>query len=296
MNAVLQQQHFTPEEQLDRRNWIGGSDAAAAINMNPYRSPYDLWQEKLGLVPPFEGNEATLWGKLHEPVIRQQYAERTGNVVRLPEGVIKHPTIPFAAVHPDGIVPESKRLYEGKTARYSDGWGQDGTDEVPQHYLIQCQHGMGCLGYDVTDLAVLIGGSELRIYTIEADKELQALIFAQEAKFWDCVRHNIPPALDVTRHDAVEVLKRMYPGTDGTSVDATEQAIAARMQYEEQGLIEKNAKALKEEAKAIMLNLMGGSTYLRFLDGKSFRRAIVNREAYTVAASSYIDGRIIKSK
>ena len=36
------------EEWLQHRNRIGGSDAAAIVNMNPYRSNMELWQIKTG--------------------------------------------------------------------------------------------------------------------------------------------------------------------------------------------------------------------------------------------------------
>ena len=42
-----------------RSRYIGGSDAAAVVNLNPYSSPYSLWAEKTGKVPCFEGNLAT---------------------------------------------------------------------------------------------------------------------------------------------------------------------------------------------------------------------------------------------
>ncbi len=39
-------------EWLQNRKKIGGSDAAAVIGMNPYKSNIDLWKEKTGQVIP----------------------------------------------------------------------------------------------------------------------------------------------------------------------------------------------------------------------------------------------------
>ena len=36
----------------DRKNHIGGSDAASCIGMNPYKDNVTLWEEKMGLVDP----------------------------------------------------------------------------------------------------------------------------------------------------------------------------------------------------------------------------------------------------
>ena len=298
MNAVLtfapQGQVFTPEALLDRRKWIGGSDAAAAIGLNPYRSQFDLWQEKLGLVEPFKGNEATLWGQLHEPVVRQQYAERLNKVVRLPTETVFHPQIKWMGCHPDGVT-EDRRLYEGKTARYADNWGEELTDQIPEHYLIQCQHSMIVTGLLVTDVAVLIGGNELRFYEVAADTDLQTMIVEGEAKFWDYVENNRAPPPDLTRADAVKVLQRMYPGSNGQSIEADEAMIKARDQYTVASENAKLAAEMKDEAKAQMLAFMGENTFLTFPTGGKLRRQITSRKPYSVAATSFMDFRSVKA-
>ena len=50
-----------------RQKSIGGSDASAILGMNSYCSPYTVWADKLGKLPPKEDNEAMfppLGGKL----------------------------------------------------------------------------------------------------------------------------------------------------------------------------------------------------------------------------------------
>lgn len=41
-----------------RRNGIGGSDAAVIVGLNPYRSRLELYADKLGLMPEREDSEA----------------------------------------------------------------------------------------------------------------------------------------------------------------------------------------------------------------------------------------------
>ena len=43
-----------------RRKSIGGSDAASIIGLNPWCSPYAVWADKLGRIPPKEDNEAMI--------------------------------------------------------------------------------------------------------------------------------------------------------------------------------------------------------------------------------------------
>ena len=46
---------MTRDEWLeDRRKSIGGSDAAAVIGLNRYRTPMEVYADKLGALPPKE--------------------------------------------------------------------------------------------------------------------------------------------------------------------------------------------------------------------------------------------------
>ena len=70
----------------------------------------------------------------------------------------------------DGTL-NAKKLLECKTANlYSQGdWGEPGTDAIPLPYLCQCLWYLGITNLPEIDVAVLLGGSDLRIYTITRD-------------------------------------------------------------------------------------------------------------------------------
>lgn len=176
----------------DRQSGIGGSDAAAALGLSKWKTPYALWQEKRGEAGEQEDNESMLWGRALEPVIRQHYAERTGRVVRVPEGILHHPQHAFMLANLDGVTDDG-RLLEVKTARSGQDWGEAGTDMVPQAYLLQVQHYMAVTALPVADVAVLISGSDFRLYEVPADPELQAMIIEGEAAFWQRVVEGVPP-------------------------------------------------------------------------------------------------------
>lgn len=285
---------LTAEQHTERRNSIGSSDAAAAIGLNPYFSSIELWQEKRGTAPPFQGNESTKWGQLLEPAVRQEYAEQTGRVVRLPPDTIVHPDVPFITCHPDGVT-DDRRLYEGKCARFPDNWGEHGSDEIPEHYLIQVQHALMVTRLPVCDVAVLIGGADFRIYEVGADLALQGTILEAEREFWVHVQKGTQPKFDASAPGAIAVLKKLYPGTNGKSVKANDACIAARARFEVAKAQEKDGKEAADTAKAQMLEFMGEASILTFPDGKGLRRAEVNRKAYTVGATKYMDARIVKA-
>jgi putative phage-type endonuclease len=85
-----------------RRTGFGGSEAAAALGLNRYSSPYKLFCEKLGLIPDFVGNEPTRWGKLLEDVVANEAARRLGaDTVLTPTAMYRSKTWPWMLANPD---------------------------------------------------------------------------------------------------------------------------------------------------------------------------------------------------
>ena len=287
------------EEQLaERQSGLGGSDAAPALGLSPYKSALELFIEKRE--PRRAPSEAMLaafrWGTLLEPVIRQEYASMTGRVVRVPAGTLRHPKHQFVLAHLDGVTDDA-RVFEAKTARSADGWGKSGTDEVPHHYLVQVQHYLAITGFAVADIAVLIGGNDFRIYEVPADEELQAMVIDAEHEFWQHVQKGEPPAPDFNRNDVHDLMRRLYPGTDGRTLIADDDAVHHRKVYENAVATAKQYQQLADASKAHLLYVMGGAARLQFPgDNVELRRKEVTRKEYTVAASRFIDARFTKIK
>jgi putative phage-type endonuclease len=286
---------LSPEQIAARMTGLGGSDSAAALGLSRYKSAVDLFLEKRGEIAPVVESAPMRWGQLLEPAIRQEYAERTGRVVRLPTETLRHERLPFILAHPDGIT-DCRRLYEGKTARFADGWGEEGSDEIPNEYLLQVQHNMLVVGVFVADVAVLIGGSDFRLYEVPADPELQELIVAGESDFWQRVEQNRQPAPDFESAGIRETLRRLYPGTDGKRVVATAEHRSWRQVYDEASAKASVYTAAADAARAHLQYEMGEAALLAFDDGRALRRKVVKRKGYTVEASEYLDVRFVNDK
>ncbi len=186
----------------ERRKGIGGSDVAAILGLNPWKTAYQVYQEKRKEVEDWEGNAATDWGKRIEPAIRQWYSDETGRCVRLPDKILFHEKYPFMLASLDGFTDDPRGV-EIKTARSGKGWGDPGTSEIPDYYALQVQHYMIVTGFPVFDVPVSIAGGSPEIYEVQADKELHEMIIEVEAKFWQMVIHGNPP--DVTTYaDAIQ--------------------------------------------------------------------------------------------
>lgn len=278
-----------------RKHGIGGSDAAVALGLSPWKSALELWREKRGEGESTEETEPMRWGTLLEPVIRQEYSNRTGRVVRVPTDTMAHTGHPHMLAHPDGLT-DDLRLFEAKTARSAQGWGEPGTDAIPQPYLIQVQHYLFVTGYMVADVAVLIGGSEYRQYEVPADAELQEMITEGEHDFWLRVKSGTPPEPDLGSARSLEIVRKLFPGTNGERLSADAALEHWRAVYDQACERRESYSAAADAAKAHLLYAMGEAAELVFPDGKALRRRLQKRKGYTVAESSYIDARFVGLK
>src|SRR5690606_38820092 len=74
---------------MDRSEWlewrkkgIGGSDAAAIVGLDKYRSAFDVYAEKVGLKAEEPDNEAMRQGRDLEQYVAERFMEATGKRVR----------------------------------------------------------------------------------------------------------------------------------------------------------------------------------------------------------------------
>lgn len=227
----------------ERKSGVGGSDAPAILGISPWRTPLQVYLEKRGELEGQPENEAMRWGTALEPVIRQRYADETGRRVVVPVKMLRHPKRHYMIANLDGIAADN-RVLEVKTSRSSDNWGDPGTDEVPAPYLAQVQHYLAVTGFEVADVAVLIGGSDFRIYEVPADIELQEMIIEKEARFWEMVQAGTPPEVQ-SYADAVALFgKRSLPSI----IQATPEALDAHFRLSN---IKEQIEALKAREDAL---------------------------------------------
>lgn len=178
-----------------RRQGIGGSDIAAIVGLNPWKGPCDVYLEKV-MGTNVEESTAMEWGtRLEEPIARK-YAE-----VKCVELAHAEPRVGakdhYRATF-DRISPSKPGLVEIKTAGRDDGWGLEGSDDIPANYHAQVTWYCGIGGFDAADVAVLFTASRrFAIYTVPFDEELFGLYCQQADHFWDSyVLPKVPPPPD----------------------------------------------------------------------------------------------------
>ncbi len=249
---------------LARKQGIGGSDAAAVLGLSKYKTPFDIYEDKLGLRPPTPDNNAMKWGRNLEPLVRAEYANQNNKVVVTPEKILTHPKYNFILANLDGYT-EDNRIVEIKTSRYESAWGDAGTDQVPIEYILQVQHYMLVTGFDYADIAVLISGSEYRQYEIKADQELHEMMIEQYIDFWASVQNQTPPEPS-SYTDAIARYGRHSVANTVTASVEHEKAIQRLSEIKlQKDILEKE----EDELKGQIMVALGDNDTLVDLQGKA---------------------------
>lgn len=194
-----------------RRQGIGGSDVAAICGLSKYRSPLNVYLDKLGEIPPLEDNPKMKAGRMLEQVIADWFAEETGNKVWRQNAVFQSRDHSFMLANIDRWLPGQNAGLEIKnTSEYcKDDWA--GT-QAPTEYVLQCNHYMAVTGADRWYIAVLIGGWDFQWRIIERDEELIKNLTTIESDFWhNNVLAKEPPSYS---HQDTEYLKTAYPSSE----------------------------------------------------------------------------------
>ena len=192
---------LTAEQILERRRGIGSSEIAAVCGISSWGSPLSVWLSKTGQAA---ANDADVLhfdiGDALEPVCARWYARRMGELLEDPKRVFHHPDREWQCAMPDRLRKNDGRPVECKVSYTSEGWGDEGSDEVPQEYLCQVQWQLDVLGADFAHIAAIIG-RQFRVYTVRRDDDLIAALREAGERFWhDYVLTGVQPP--VTAHDA----------------------------------------------------------------------------------------------
>lgn len=230
----------------ERRKGIGGSDAAAALGISKWKTPFMLYLEKTGEIAQPDPGEAAYWGARLEEVVAEEFAIRTGKRVRRRNAIFVDPERPFMLANIDREVVGENAGLEVKT---TGAWGRGewADDRLPDAYFVQAQHYMSVMGWDRIYFAVLVGGQRFLWKEIPRDDEFIDLLREREAEFWQRVLDRDPPPVDGSEA-ASEILGRLYPEGKPETVALPPESEALIEQWETARAAEKEAAARKEEA------------------------------------------------
>ena len=193
---------------------LGGSDAAAIIGRNPWKTNVQLWEEKTGRSIPTDisGKPEVIYGKKAEAPLRELF------ILDYPEYEVYYKEYeglyqkdyPFLKASLDGELIEiesgRKGIYEGKTTNILQSMQREKwNDQIPYNYFCQVLHYFIVTGYDFAILKAqlkTVWDKEIRLatrhYPIERSNHLADIeyLFNAEVYFWTVnVLQDIKPNL-----------------------------------------------------------------------------------------------------
>lgn len=202
---------LTEEQLKERKTFIGSSDAAAVLGLSRWKTPLQLWGEKVGILKDeVDPEQLNIWlGNELEDVVARRFMLETGKKVQRVNSAIRSRDYPFLGANIDRSVVGEDAGLECKTA---SGWKAKewAGEEIPQEYIIQCYHCMAVTGKRKWYIAVLIGNEQFFWKEVLWDDSIIKQLIAREVSFWkDFVETKVQPSI-ITAKDS-ETLGKLYP-------------------------------------------------------------------------------------
>lgn len=232
----------------DRTRWMGlrrvgvtASEIAAVVGVAPpeYGSAWSVYAAKI-TGQEFQGDtDATLRGTHLEAYVADRFAAERPTLALGPGGLYHSKERPWQMATFDRLAFEARDKYAAlaaaesgelpywadfygkpvipvqiKTSATYEGWGPDGSDQIPVHYRAQCLQEM-----DVADAGEIIvptlfvGDWKLRVYRIVRDSDaVKDIMLLRKAavEFLDRVAHEDEPEIDWTPA-TTKALKTLRP-------------------------------------------------------------------------------------
>lgn len=286
---ILQAEVLADRKELSEAEWleirrkgIGGSDAGAIIGLNPYKSAYSVYCDKLNYSPEQEDNEAMRQGRDFEEYVAKRFCEKSGKRVKKCNYILRHPKYEFMLADVDRLIVGENAGLECKTTNVFNKTNYE-EGEIPLSHYVQCVHYMAVTGADRWYLATLVFGKKPFVKVIERDEnEIKHLIEAERLFWEENVLRKTEPVPDGSKR-AAEVIKSMYPyAAEEKECDlfAYERELGKILEYD--GKI-KELEAEREKAKQAIQAYMGEAALGTTASGykvtwKNQNRALIDAE------------------
>jgi putative phage-type endonuclease len=193
-----------------RKNGIGGSDVPAILGVSRFKTPHDVWLDKI--TPEINKIDSPRMkaGRKLESTIADWWAEDYGFQIRRDNKIRIHPTIPIlfgdldrTIISPDrgmGIL-EAKNT-NGRTFKQweAEGISMDYYFQIQHYFMVMPQVTWGAA-------AILVDGWDLKSMDLEPNKEIIDMLEAKLVTWWNkYVVPKVPPP-PINLNDT----KKMYP-------------------------------------------------------------------------------------
>lgn len=173
-----------------RRTKIGSSEAAAIMGVSPWKTPYQLWKQKIeGTSDPV--NQAMKRGIILEAEALKLFSAKM-NIYFKPDVIVSEER-PWQIASLDGISDDRSLIVEIKCG------GADLHDKaligvIPVYYMAQIQHQISVVN-PLKAFYCSFNGQEIVIIEVNPDVNFIKEMLDKEEKFWELLVNNEPPPL-----------------------------------------------------------------------------------------------------
>jgi putative phage-type endonuclease len=288
VTATLLLPHDAPrEEWLDRRReGVTASEIATILGISPWDSAFNLYWRKLGEIPEDFDNTAMSLGRHLEPWIADRWAEDHPEFVIAETGLWRHDERTWQMATPDRYLLDrhsEERDHDApleiKSAGSYDGWGDEGTDQIPAYYRAQVLWQLDTLGLSKAHVTCWFKQADRRRDYVAAYDIRDVDLMRQAAlEFLDQLADRTPPPVD--GHKAtLAALKQLHPKVEDREVEVP---IRLALDYEAACTNLRVAQLDKAELENRLRDLMGDAKYAYCAGQKVATRAVYDVSQYTV--------------
>lgn len=189
---------LTPEQIEFRKQAVFASDMPRIARLLPAKWDRvtwgDVWDEKLGLVPAWDGNATTRWGELVEPIIANTWAAQNGRKVKRNESSVLHPEIKIIGATCDYFTDDEEAL--PVECKYVGTFMAKKWNCKPPDYVeVQVQTQLAVHGKKRAFVAARLEGSENVVdsYVIEFNPTVWSQLVTLSKEFWAFVERRERP-------------------------------------------------------------------------------------------------------
>lgn len=280
-----------------RATGIGGSDSAAILGLDPYRSPLEVWASKINPANDDDDDDpddtAAAWGHRLEGVVLQEYARRTGRDVKHDGTMLRSRRYPLMMATLDGVqmIGGAASFPEVKTTALGKLWAERGEtlngERVPVHVQVQVQHSLLVTGAELaTVVAFLLPERKLVHYDVLANKAFQGVLVERLTAFWrDHVQTGKPPR-PIGRGAEFDVLAKLVPD-EGEVIWLSESYAALLDQDAKLAAQAKAAKAGRKLIKSQLMYALGDAHQAILPDWRSIERRQIAPKATSCEACGH---------
>lgn len=271
---------------------IGGSDVSTALGINEYKTPYELWKEKVGDTIDAKDNDILWFGREVEDLIAKGYTRVTGREVIEDPYIRIHPKYDNLFVNLDRIIVDNgdgrgPGVLECKSTEYSvyKTW----LESIPINYYCQVQHELSITGFKWARLAVLVG-RKVKVIPIERDEEyIEKQNLALVGWYNAYVKNMVPPERQAADYAYVDPIA-------GSVKEANDEIITIIDTLKEKQETEKALKTEIDQLKDKVKEFAGDDEAIGREGEIIATYKMIHKKAYEVKAKSYRELRFKNKK